>query len=813
MEKQTYLEIAVALPVYGTYIYKIPDHLINDVCPGMRVLVPFGRRRVTGYVLSEQTDDRGYKTKFILDLLDDIPMFTRSMIPFFIWAADYYIHPIGEVIKSALPVGLNTCDISVVLPADKGIKAFNDEILSSGESEILDLVIHQKSMPLKTLVKRSENPGINSLIRKMKANGLIRITSRLKRDKTRMKMEKFIVFSDSSIPVPERFSAKRRLILEIVKKNREISLKRLKQKVPSAPRLVKILAESGLIKIMEKQVFRDPFGDPVEPDIPPVLTEEQKNVVSIIKTKMSEGFQTCLLSGVTGSGKTEVYMRLVSEIVARGRAAIILVPEISLISQTERRFRARFGNTIAVIHSGLSMGELFDQWKRILDKDALIVIGARSSIFAPFDNTGLIIVDEEHDTSYKQETGFKYNARDLAIVRAKFEKIPVILGSATPSVQSYYNACEGKFYELKLKKRINKHPLPEITLVDLKKYKDFRGREKIITPELSKEIIHCLDHGNQALIFLNRRGFATFPVCESCGEPVKCRFCDITMTLHRDSDSFKCHLCGSSMPCTIKCPSCGSSKIKSLGFGTEKIESMLKSMFPHARIARLDQDTVSKKGEIVRILKKIRNRTVDIIVGTQMLAKGHDFPFITLVGIICADMSLNFPDFRSGERTFQLLAQVAGRAGRGKTVGKVIMQTYTPDHFSIVSSMKQDFMEFYHKELPFRKALSYPPFSRIIQLKLSGRDKDKVRQRSLLVGELCKSFIEQENKTAMPVQILGPIEAGIPKIALRYRWQILLKSQFHFLLNKVVKSLLYDRKAFAGKDVKLEIDVDPYFMM
>ncbi len=811
MTKQKFLEIAVALPVYGTYIYKIPDHLDKYAYPGMRVLVPFGRRRVTGYVLSEQDNDKGYQTRFILDVLDDTPMFTRSMIPFFLWASDYYIHPIGEVIKSALPVGLNTCDISVVFPAKKGINEFRNKDLSAGEAEVIELLINNRSMPLKTIVKKSSNPGINALIKRMIKRGLICVENRLKRDQARMKTEKFVVATDAQ--VPSGLSAKRLEIVEIVKKNKEISLKKLKNKVPSAPRLVKILAKSGLVEITEKQVFRDPFGDPVEFDIPPELTEEQKKVVSAIKKKMDMGFMTCLLSGVTGSGKTEVYMRLVSEVVTRGRSAIVLVPEISLISQTERRFRARFGNTIAVIHSGLSKGELFDQWKRILDGDVSIVIGARSSVFAPVRNPGLIIVDEEHDTSYKQETGFKYNARDLAVVRAKFENISAVLGSATPSVQSYYNASQGKFWELKLEKRINKHPLPEIIPVDLRKYRDFRSREKLITPVLSKEIINCLNNGNQTLIFLNRRGFSTFPVCESCGEPIKCRFCDVTMTLHKDINRFRCHLCGSSIPAMTKCPGCGSSKIKSLGFGTEKIELMLSSMFPDARIARLDQDTVSKKGELVRLLKKIRHRTVDIIVGTQMLAKGHDFPFITLVGIICADMSLNFPDFRSGERTFQLLAQVAGRAGRGKTKGKVIMQTYTPDHFSIVSSMKQDFMEFYHHELPFRKALSYPPFSRIIQLRISGRDGKKVEEHALFIGETLKAFMIQDAEINSHVEVLGPIEAGIPKIASRYRWQILLKSQSVNFLNRLVKKLIYDKKAFAGRFVKLEIDVDPYFMM
>ena len=528
---------------------------------------------------------------------------------------------------------------------------------------------------------------------------------------------------------------------------------------------------------------------------------------------MEDGFQRYLLSGVTGSGKTEVYLRLVAKALEINKTALVLVPEISLISQTERRFRARFGNKIAVLHSALSNSERLDQWRQIMQNKALVVIGARSALFAPLQNLGIIIVDEEHDTSYKQESGLRYNARDLSVVRAQMNEIPVILGSATPSIQSYHNVRTNKFEELKLENRVNKHPLPKITLVDLKKHKDFTGFQRLISPMLSKAIRECLNRGEQALIFLNRRGFSTFPVCESCGEAIKCKFCELTMTFHKGLNEYRCHLCGFSCSTRIKCPDCGSSKIKPLGFGTEKIETMLLTLFPDARIARIDQDTTRKKGQLVSLLKKIKNRSVDIIVGTQMLAKGHDFPFITLVGIICADLSLNFPDFRSSERTFQILAQVAGRAGRGEQKGKVIMQTYNSDHFAIQASKNQDFVEFYQNEVPFRKALLYPPFAKIIQLKISGINPVKVKNHALMLGSMLKTMLENDNKTKNSVQILGPIEAGIPKIATRFRWQILIKGINIAILNKLVRNLISQKQVKSEKNVSTTIDVDPYSML
>ncbi len=811
--KEEYIEVAVLLPVYNTFTYQIPERLVNQISPGMRVLVPFGKRRITGYILKKCPKPKKFKTKLIFDILDDIPMFPESMIRFFQWITDYYIHPLGDVIKTALPSGLNQYDVSMVSISKRGVSKYTANRLTPGESEIICLLQENNGeMSLKALERKSQNLSINNLIRKMEESGLLLKTYELAKDKAKLKKEKFILLS--SAPCEKIIlSKKRKQILDIVTKETEISLTKLRKQIPTAPSLIKPLNKAGYIKIIEKQVFHDPLGDVIDPDTPPELTNEQDQVVTYVSNKIDNGFQRYLLSGVTGSGKTEVYLRLVAKALELNKTALVLVPEISLISQTERRFRARFGNKIAVLHSALSNNERLDQWRQIMQNKALVVIGARSALFAPVQNLGIIIVDEEHDTSYKQESGLRYNARDLSIVRAQMNDIPIILGSATPSIQSYHNVCTKKFEELKLENRVNKNPLPKITLVDLKKQKNLTGLQRLISPLLSKSIQECLNKGEQALIFLNRRGFSTFPVCESCGEAVKCKFCELTMTFHKGLNEYRCHLCGFSFSTRIKCPDCGSSKIKPLGFGTEKIETMLLTLFPDARIARIDQDTTRKKGQLVSLLKKIKNQTVDIIVGTQMLAKGHDFPFITLVGIICADLSLNFPDFRSSERTFQLLAQVAGRSGRGEQEGKVIMQTYNSDHFAIQASKNQDFIEFYQNEIPFRKALLYPPFAKIIQLKISGTNALKVKKHSLMLGKMLKAMLADNDKIKNSVQILGPIEAAIPKISTRFRWQILIKGINITILNKLVKNLISQKEVKSEKHVSTVIDVDPYSML
>ena len=520
-----------------------------------------------------------------------------------------------------------------------------------------------------------------------------------------------------------------------------------------------------------------------------------------------------MLKGVTGSGKTEVYLQLSDRMIQKNRSVLVLVPEIALISQIERCFRARFGECVAVLHSGLSAGERFDQWERILRRLTPIVIGTRSAIFAPVERLGLIVVDEEHDTSYKQDSGLHYHARDIALVRAKMEGAVALLGSATPSIQSYHHVLTQKFYGLSLSRRIEDRPLPETLVVDLRRLRDQRGVWKLITPQLHEAMKQTLARGEQVLLFLNRRGFASFPVCASCGEVIRCKNCSISLTLHQKDQAYKCHYCGFSRTSVTSCAACGSSRIKLLGMGTEKIEAAVKSLFPGATVARMDRDTVAPKGSLLKMLKDLRNRTTDILIGTQMVAKGHDFPYITLVGIICADISFNFPDFRSSERMFQLLLQVSGRAGRGESPGQVILQTYNPEHFIIAAATRQDYASFYEKEIQFREKLKYPPFSRLIQIKLSGKDEEKTRDHALKLGDLCRS-LKKNHSSWHPVEILGPIESYLPRIARYYRWQILLKSTRTAPLRRMARELITThRKDIHHPQVTVAFDVDPIFML
>jgi primosomal protein N' (replication factor Y) len=808
----TYIEVAIALPVYNTYTYSVPETLHELVAMGKRVLVPFGRRRVTGYILASATDVDQEGIKTVLDILDENPLFPSSMIPFFRWTANYYLHPIGEVIKCALPGGLTLYDFFTIAITEKGEDAHLNNSAVSFENQILNRL---KAGPcrFKDLNKDLNHHIPNALIHSMEKRGIIVCDRTLKGGATKPKMERYVSLLASDISM-EQLSDSRKKIIETLKTCDEISVKKLQERIPSASKLIKSLESDGHVSIFQKKVYRDPFGDPIAPDTAHTLTKEQKNVIHTVTESLGRKFTTCLLTGVTGSGKTEVYMQLAAKTINMGYSVLVLVPEIALISQMERRFRARFGECVAVLHSGLSTGERYDQWMRIACREATIAIGARSAVFAPFEKIGIIIVDEEHDPSYKQEGGLRYNARDLAVVRAKLNHGVTLLGSATPSIQSYYNTTTEKFKGVILKNRIEKRPLAKITVVDLSKSRDSRGIRRFITPELQREMKATLDRGEQILLFLNRRGFASYPVCAACGDAIRCKNCDITLTLHQKVNAYKCHYCGYTRASTSHCTSCGSGKILQLGMGTEKVESAVTSLFPHTRTARMDRDTTQRKGSILKILKGLRNQTIDILVGTQMVAKGHDFPNITLVGIICADLSLNFPDFRAGERTFQLLAQVAGRAGRGTAPGRVILQTYNPNHFAILSATQQDYETFYNQEINFRKSLNYPPFSRMAQLKISGKDREKTRYHAQAIGDLCHTLKKNNPSYLNSVEILGPIEASLPKIAKRYRWQILLKCPSIKQLHRILHQIWFDNKTNLNtRDVSVVLDVDPFFMM
>jgi primosomal protein N' (replication factor Y) len=803
------VRIAVALPVAGTYTYKIPEHLSFLAEPGMRALVPFGQRSVTGYILGESAEMDLDSVKCILDILDEFPLFPASMVPFFEWIADYYLYPLGQVIQSALPGGLTRKDVIrfTLTPAGKLHSA--DACLPALQQVVLRL-LEDKPRTGKDMSGSAGTRIPPSLLLSMEKNGWIEKVRQVKFETTRHRKELYVFPSDEIESGSLSRSQKR--ILETIRTYGGMPVRELNRKIPSASRKLPAMKEAGWIQVRTQILYRDPFGEPVQPDHPPELTAEQQDVVSAVEIAMGKGYKPFLLKGVTASGKTEVYLQLAERMIQKNRSVLVLVPEIALISQIERCFRARFGECVAVLHSGLSAGERFDQWDRILRRLAPIVIGTRSAIFAPIEHLGLIVVDEEHDTSYKQDSGLHYHARDLALVRAKLTGAVALLGSATPSIQSYHHVLTQKFHGLSLSQRIEDRPLPETLVVDLRRLRDQRGIWKLITPQLHEAMKQTLARGEQVLLFLNRRGFASFPVCASCGEVIRCKNCSISLTLHQKDQAYKCHYCGFSRTSVASCTACGSTRIKLLGMGTEKIEAAVKSLFPEAAVARMDRDTVAPKGALLKMLKDLRNRTTDILIGTQMVAKGHDFPYITLVGIICADISFNFPDFRSSERMFQLLLQVSGRAGRGESPGQVILQTYNPEHFIIAAATRQDYAAFYEKEIQFREKLKYPPFSRLIQIKLSGKDEEKTRCHALKLGELCRGL--KKNQGWHPVEILGPIESYLPRIARYYRWQILLKSTRTAPLRRMARELITThRKEIHHPQVAVAFDVDPVFML
>lgn len=803
-----YIEVAVALPLFNNFTYIVSEELSYKIGVAYRVLVPFGNRTVTGYVIRFKDEpDTSSSLKEIIEILDDKPLFPESMIELFKWISDYYIYPLGEVIQCALPGGLNLSQKTYLKLTENGLIG-TGENKDSREKKILSII---KSEGLKRSVLNNQKVTINEKdLFELKKKGLIVEEKRLKGATSKIKQARFLKPVNTNKPI-DSLTEKRIEIVKFIRETGEISINELKKNFKNINSFIKPLNENGFIDVYYKDVYRDPFGEEIEPDTAKKLTGEQKKVVDEVSGSLCKGFSSFLLAGVTGSGKTEVYLQIAEEAINRELDVIVLVPEISLISQTERRFRARFGDKIAVLHSGLSHGERFDQWRKIANKEVSISIGVRSSIFSPFSKPGLIIVDEEHDQSYKQESTLRYNARDIALVRGKISQCPVLLGSATPSVQSSFNAMGGKFKELELKNRINKMPLPKIDIVDLKKYRDFKGIRKYVSDELLLSIGKTLKNKEQVMLFLNRRGFSTYPVCSKCGETVKCLDCETSLTLHKRVNAYKCHLCGYSKASVSKCVQCGSDKIKLLGIGTEKIEELMVSLYPEAKVARLDQDTTKGKNSMVKVLKRMRERKIDILIGTQMIAKGHDFPEITLVGILCADMSLNFPDFRASERTFQLIAQVAGRSGRGESEGRVILQTYNPDHFSIKAAERQDFKEFFLKEISFRKSLMFPPLTRMIQIKISGKSAQNTKNRSEDIGFWCKELLKKHNKYS--IDVMGPVEAPLSKVAGRFRWQILLKCINTGYLNSFVRAIKNEYFSKLKKDIRVTIDVDPFSML
>ncbi|WP_408954404.1 primosomal protein N' [Natroniella sp. ANB-PHB2] len=587
----------------------------------------------------------------------------------------------------------------------------------------------------------------------------------------------------------------------------------LAKKVDTTSGTVRRLKEKGLLFYQWLEVKRNPYRandfaqtEPLDP------TAEQSLAIKRICSALNEvNSRTFLLKGVTGSGKTEVYLQAIAQVLAKGQEAIVLVPEISLTPQTIARFKGRFGEQVAVLHSQLSIGERFDEWRKIKEGEVKIVVGARSAIFAPFENLGIIIIDEEHETSYKQADHPKYHAREVAVKRAELNGAVTLLGTATPSLEAYYRAQIGDYQMLELPTRIDNRPLPPVEVVDLREeLKD--GNRSMFSSLLQEKLTQTLERGEQSIIFLNRRGFSTFVQCRECGHVMECEACDVSLTYHAHSNLLQCHYCDHKETNPDICPECESRYIKYFGLGTQKVEEQLQELLPEADILRMDVDTTRRKGSYQQILSDFKTGKADILLGTQMVAKGHDFSNVTLVGVITADTSLNFPDFRAGERTFQLLTQVAGRTGRGEKSGEVIVQSYTPEHYSIQLAKEHDYESFYQYEIEQRQGCLYPPYSHLINIIVAGEEEERVIKLANQLGVIINSYLH--NLNSEEIMLLGPVPAPLSKLKGEFRWQLILKGTDLEKLRQVnVESLEQLREEESIETVRVSIDVDPIGML
>lgn len=731
-----------------TFDYQVPTNLVGTVQIGSRVLVPFGnaKKLEEGFVVGWKESSK-YQLKEIVDVQEEFGL-TKENIELAIWISNRYFCNISDAMKMMLPPGTT--------------------------SKIIENRVHEKNLNF-VYLKQSEDELENAIVtKKIKSEKQIRAIRFLQENEG-------VLVSDLEI-----FADVSRAIITTLEKN-------------------------GYIEIIEKQVERNPFLHKViQRNTELCFTQEQQQAYENIETIMDKGeFKTFLIHGITGSGKTEIYLQLIKKAVQAGKSAIMLVPEISLTPQMVDRFIARFGqDKIAVLHSKLSVGERFDQWQRIKKKEANIVIGARSAIFAPIENLGLIIIDEEHDASYKSEMPPRYQAKEVATYLARQHKIPLVLGSATPDIKTYYEATTNQIELLTLTKRANQSCLPEVEIVDLRQ-ELANGNRTMFSDNLSQAIEENLKNKRQTILFLNRRGFSTFVMCRDCGHTLTCKNCNITLTYHRKENKLKCHYCGYEQDNVTVCPECGSKKIKYFGTGTQKLEEEIQKTFPNATTIRMDVDTVTKKNSHEEILNRFKNENIDILIGTQMVVKGHHFPNVTLVGVIAADGSLNIDDYRANERTFQILTQVAGRAGRENLPGKVIIQTYNPDNFSIECAQQQDYNMFYDTEIKLRKQLNYPPFCDIIMIGISAQDNTLVQQ----VANRMYVSLKQQIQKIDQIQLYQPMPAPIDRIKNKYRWRMILKGKVTTDIIHRIQEVLEEQYKLNSTKVRIVVDINPTNMM
>ena len=800
-----FINVAVGIPSTGLFTYRVPDGMEGRIAVGKRVLVPFGRRRVTGYIIESVSSTDVSPVKDIIDILDDIPLFNEEDLAFYRWTSEYYLYPLGKTLGVALPGGIDvTSNRWVRLSGERPVSG---DALSDAQQAIIETLDgYPQGLPARTLKKIMQRKNLLPDLCKLEALRHLIMEDRLGKAAVGRKQET-IVTARSPLPEGLRLTEKQKNIYRFLERNGETELSILRTKFKNIRDSVTRMERKGLVSLSSQEVYRSPILSPRigggAVDIH--LNDEQETALGEITHAIVSGmFSPFLLHGVTGSGKTEVYLKAIEQVLLLGGSAIYLVPEITLTPQLMSRIRSRFDKSlIAILHSGVGRSAKYDEWRRIQRGEARIVIGARSAIFAPVKELRLLIVDEEHDTSYKQGDHLPYNARDLAIVRAKQRSATVVLGSATPAVQTYFNTQAKDFTLLELTKRVAGRDLPHVDIIDMKK----ENGPPLLSSALIQAIGETLAKGNQTLLFLNRRGFHTFLYCLDCGYQFKCLNCSVSMTHHMSDGSLRCHYCDFHIKAPSICPTCGGTRIRSYGIGTERIEEEVTSLFPNARVARMDSDSTAQRGAYGKILTALDRGEIDILVGTQMITKGHDFPGVTLVGVVAADTSLNIPDFRAAEKTFQILTQVSGRGGRGDSPGRVIIQTMNPKNSAVQQARRHDYAGFYHEELIQRRELEYPPFGRMVNLAISSTNEVVAGESA---GKLHAIAIDMIRRSHGSVVVLGPVEAPLYKVKGRYRWQLILKGTDRSALHSLTRSIL---SCGMAPGVRIRADVDPINFM
>jgi len=794
--------------------YAVADAATADAALGSRVIVPLGRRRATGVVVglpSEVVDD---SLRDVLSVVDANPVLDRDLLELCRWMADYYVASLGDVLESALPLGLRFKLERIAFRAGAVEGAS-----TPGERAVLAaLDARGGSASLATL--RADLPGsdVARTLKRLETAGAVRMEESLAREAGPTKREEVVTLSRSLDPAEEADLKRRRRALYALwlhlhgRGGGPLPLAALRPSFPGVRAKVRALADLDLARLETVEVYRESdagFAGATEAAGSPfTLTAEQSAATDEVLGALASGaFTTFLLFGVTGSGKTEVYLRAMEVALAAGQGALVLVPEISLTHQLVARVRARFGGLVAVLHSGLSPGERWDHWRRLARGEARVAVGARSAIFAPVSNLGLIVVDEEHDGAYKQEDGVRYNARDVAVVRAQQGACTLVLGSATPSLESFENARRGRYRQLELRQRVEGRPLPEVEILDLRRRGTRTEQGVPLTAELVAGLRATHAAREQSLVFLNRRGWANFLQCALCGATLMCPHCSVALTLHQRWRALRCHHCDHTVREPMLCPGCKEPGLKAWGAGTEQVERLLQGLVPGARIGRMDRDTTARRGSQRALLRQWVAGELDILVGTQMVTKGHDVPGVTFVGVLLADQSLNFPDFRAAERTFQLLTQVAGRAGRGARAGRVVVQTFQPEHYSLRCAAAHDFPSFAAAEARHREELGYPPFSRLVLLRFDGENAARVE-------ETAREALVVARAAAAEVQILGPAPAPLERVRKRYQWQLLLRARQGRAVRSAAARVRDELRPVARRrGVRLLVDVDPYSML